>query len=101
VTTNDLLKECSVRGVRLYLDGGQLRYEASCGALPDVLRAQLRDARTDVVAALRSRDRMTCCRCGDESSTVRLQMDNGEFLCRGCYQLPLPGLNAGVSAPRI
>jgi amino acid adenylation domain-containing protein len=48
-----LLRAVHDRGIRLWLDAGQLRYKAPRGALTDTLRAELAQHKSEIIAFLR------------------------------------------------
>jgi len=52
-----LLTELRERGVRLWLDDGQLRFEAPKGALSGTLLAEVRERKVEVVEFLQQRGR--------------------------------------------
>src|SRR3569833_710407 len=47
-----LIRDAAHSGVSLWVEGGQLRYRASKGDMPEALRAALKSNRNDVIGAL-------------------------------------------------
>lgn len=55
---NQTLAQCQQLGIRLWVEGGALRYDAPKGALSQDLLADLKEHKLDLLAALRDADRV-------------------------------------------
>lgn len=55
MTVEELLAEVERRDIRLWVEGGRLRYDAPPGALDDDLRAALRARKPEVIRYLQER----------------------------------------------
>jgi len=57
VSADALIDDLEGRGVRLFLDGGRLRFKAPGGVMTDAVRARISERRDSIIAALKERRR--------------------------------------------